>query len=277
MIEFVAYATHSDALTCIRECLGTRYRQHVVVGIACHRGLIGSLVGMGEVATEVHGKVGKVFQYDEVIFSGESADTFQFVLVEAYPRRVVGVAIHNTADVLLLYYLLNLVDEGVTTITVYIKSDMPNANHLTLGGLHGESGIDEEHSRFALLIGSEGMMPDGECGKCALHRSCGRNAAQRVDIHSDESLHEFRCCLFDAWNTTIRRIDGGATVGESLLFGLQCYVRWFETRNSHFEVYYRFAGLLFQYARQALYVAYCSFREVAEAHLFDSLGHYIII
>ena len=191
MIELVAYATHSDALTSIREGLGTRHREHVVVGIACHCGLVRLLVGVGEVATEIHGKVGKVFQHDEIILCGELSYAFQFVLVEAYPRRVVGVAIHNTADVLLLHYLLNLVDEGVTTITVYIKSDMPNANHLTLGGLHGESGIDEEHSRFALLIGSEGMMPDGECGKCALHGACCGYAAEGVDIHSDECLYKF--------------------------------------------------------------------------------------
>ena len=113
------------------------------------------------------------------------------MFVEAHPRRVVGVAIDDAADVFLLYYLLDLSYEVVATIAVDVETYMADADDVALGGLHREAGIDEEDGGLALLVGCEGMMPDGEGGEGALHGACCGYAAEGVDIHSDECLYKF--------------------------------------------------------------------------------------
>ena len=77
---------------------------------------------MGEVAAEVHSEIGKVFEYYEIVCAGQFADALKFCFVEAYPCGVVGVGVHNAADVVLGYYFFQLADECWTAVVVYIEA-----------------------------------------------------------------------------------------------------------------------------------------------------------
>ena len=158
-----------------------------------------------------------------------------------------------------------------------VETDMAYAYDVALRCLNGETGIDEKHRRLALFIGSEGMMPDGECCKGALHRSCCWDAAKRIDVNTDECLYKLRCRVLYPWYSPVRRIDSGTAVGKCFLLGTKCYVGRLQSRNAHLKVNHCFACFFLKGSRQALYVSYGSLREVAETHLFYGLGDYVII
>ena len=80
--------------------------------------MIRSLEGVREVAAEVHGEIRQVLKHYEVVFRGKFANSLQFLLVEAYPRRIVRVGIYDAADVVLGDYLLQLCNEFLSTIVV---------------------------------------------------------------------------------------------------------------------------------------------------------------
>ena len=99
-----------------------------------------------------------------------------------------------------------------------VQSDVFQPNHVALGRLHGESGVNEQHGVFF----RHGMVPRGESGERALHRTCSGDAAEWVDIHADKRLHESRSSLLDAWYAPIGWINRGTALAECLLFCLQC-------------------------------------------------------
>ena len=124
-----------------------------------------------------------------------------------------------------------------------VQPDVLQPNHVTLCRLHGKSRMDEQHGVFL----GHGVVPSREGGESALHRAGGRNAAERVNIHTDKGSHELRCSLFDAWNATVGRVDGGTTFGECLLLSFQRNLRRLQPRHTHFEVDDLLSRLLFQH------------------------------
>ena len=99
--QSIADTYHTNALASIAECLAATDKQHIVVRVAGHRWLVGSLERCAQVLAEIHGKIGQVFHHDGVVFGGQFADSLQFVFIETNPRRVVGVAIYHGADIAL--------------------------------------------------------------------------------------------------------------------------------------------------------------------------------
>ena len=97
--ELVADAGHGNTLARIAESLAATDEQHVVVRVAAHRRLVGRLERLAQVLTEVHGKVGQVLYHHSVVARGQLADGLEFLLVEAHPRGIVGIAVDDAADV----------------------------------------------------------------------------------------------------------------------------------------------------------------------------------
>ena len=120
---------------------------------------------MAQIFAEIHGKVSQVFQNDAVVLVSQHGDALQFLLVEAHPRRVVGVGIDDAADVATSQNLLQLLNERLATIVVNIQSEMLQANHVTLRGLHGEARMNEQ---YRVLLWHR-MVPSRESGESALH------------------------------------------------------------------------------------------------------------
>ena len=209
--ELVAYAHHADALAGIAEGLRAADEQHVVVGIATHRRLVGRLEGHAEVLAEVHGEVCQVLHDDGVVLCCQLADGLQFLLVQTDPCGVVGVAIDDGADVALPEVALHLGTELVATEVIDVEGLVLHAHDLQLHLLHGESGVDEEH-RVAALVG---LRAGEERGEGALHGARHGHAALGSDVQSDEGLDEARRLLLQHGST----LNVGVRMGDAALEG----------------------------------------------------------
>ena len=119
--QLVGYTGNTNTFACITECLGTTDEQHVVIGIACHGGLIRRLERYAEVLTEIHGEVSQVFHHNHIILRSQFTDGLQFILIEADPRGIVGVTIYDSADVPFAEVRLQFRTEFVTTEIIYIE------------------------------------------------------------------------------------------------------------------------------------------------------------
>ena len=117
-------------------------------------------------------------------------------------------------------HLVKFVNEGLSAVAMDVQAHVSQSYDVTLSRLHRESRVDEEHG---VALG-HGSIYGSEGGEGALHAASGGNAAQRVDVHADESLDKARCSLLDAWYASVWRIDGGTSRSESFLFCLDSYV-----------------------------------------------------
>ena len=197
---------------------------------------------MREVATEVHSEVSQILKHNDVMLVCQFANALQLFLGEANPRRIVRIRIHDAVDIALRHYLIELLDKSLTTIAVDIETYVLQADYITLGCLHREARLNEQHG---VLLSVGHSVTDGkECGECALHTTSCRDATERVDIKPDESLAELRCSLLDARNTAVRRILSSASVSQCLLLSLQGNIRRLETRNAHLKMNNLLSSLL---------------------------------
>ncbi len=272
-VEAVADTTYTDALTGIREGLRARDGHDVIVGVMGHRCLIGRLEGMRQVLAEVHGEVGQILEDDGVVARCQLSDAAQLVVVEAYPRRVVGVGVDDARNVASGQDLVELGNELVATVVVDVEADVPEPDDVALGGLYREARVDEEDG---VLVGTS-QMEGGEDGKRALHRTDGGDASLRPEVDADVGLDEARGGLLQAVDAGIGRIDGCTAFVEGLLLGLDAYLRGLQSGDAHLEVDKRLSGLLLEDTGQHGDVAYRGTTEVAQAHLLDGLGDGCIV
>ena len=100
--QLVTDAAQSHALTGIAEDLRRRKHQDIVVGIFGHCRCIGRLVGMTHVLTEVHAEISLVFHHNDIVLGSQLTDDGQLFLFQAYPCRVIGIAVDNSGYVALL-------------------------------------------------------------------------------------------------------------------------------------------------------------------------------
>ena len=151
MEQCIADANHTDTFAGIAECLRTTDKQHVVISISCHSGLIWCLERCRQVLTEVHCKVSKVFHHYYVVLCCKLTDNLQLLLTQTDPRWVVGVRINYGADVSLAQIALELGLQLVATIVVHVEGLELHAHHLQLHLLHRESWVDEQHGILLLV------------------------------------------------------------------------------------------------------------------------------
>ena len=152
---------------------------------------------------------------------------------------------------------------------------MLETDHVALSGLHGESGLDEQH-RVAARTGKG--MPDGhEGGEGALHASCRRHTAFGSNIHVDEGFHEVGSSLLDARYASIGRVDGGAAFCKCFSLSLESNLGWLQARYAHLQVDDLLARLLLEETGECLYVADGSLGEISQAHAVDNLFYCLSI
>ena len=116
-----------------------------------YRRLVGSLKGLRQVLTEVHGEVGQVFHDDGVIFCGQFANGFQFLLCQANPCRVVGIRVDDGTYIALSQIALQLVAELVAAVVVHVEGLVFHSLHLQLHLLHREPWVDKQHRVLRLV------------------------------------------------------------------------------------------------------------------------------
>ena len=121
MEQMVADTCHTNAFAGIAECLAAADEQYVIVSIVGYTGLIGRLERSTQVLAEVHGKVGKVFHDDDIIFIGKVANDTQFVVSHTYPCGIVGIAVYDSADVTVREIAFQLVSQFLAAVVVDIE------------------------------------------------------------------------------------------------------------------------------------------------------------
>ena len=207
--ERVADADDADALAGIGERLRAADEQHIIVRVAGHRGLVGRLERHTEILAEVHGEVSQVLHHDGVVLRRQFADGLQLALREAHPRGVVGIRIHDGADVALLEIALQLAAQLRAAEIIDVEGLVVHALHLQLHLLHGEAGVDEQHRVLRLRR----LRAGEERGEGALHGTRDWYTALGGDVHADEGLHEARGLLLQFRIA----LDVGIAVGDAVL------------------------------------------------------------
>ncbi len=151
VIQFVRNAADTDTLTGIAESFGTGNEQHVIVRIVCHRRLVRRLERFAQVLAEVHGKVGEVFQHNDVILGCQFADDAQLFFFQANPAGVVGIGIDDGRDIAFAEVTFQLRFQLVATVVIYVKGFIFLSHHDQLLLLYRETGIDEENGILFLI------------------------------------------------------------------------------------------------------------------------------
>ena len=100
MEQSIGDTGNTDTFTCITESLGTTDKQHIVICITGYGSLIRRLERCRKILTEVHGKISQILHHDGIVFRSELTNHLQFLLTQTDPRGVVGVGIHDGADVI---------------------------------------------------------------------------------------------------------------------------------------------------------------------------------
>ena len=151
MEQLVRDTGHTNTFTGIAECLGTTDQQHVVIRIACHGSLIRWFKRHTQVLAEIHGKVSQVLHHNHIILRSQLTNRLQFILIETDPRRVVGITIHDGADITLIQIRHQLVVQLLSTVVIHIEGLVLPAHHLQLHLLHRETRVDKQHRIFLLV------------------------------------------------------------------------------------------------------------------------------
>ena len=104
------------------------YVRESLVRIVCHRRLVRRLERFAQVLAEVHGKVGEVFQHNDVILGCQFADDAQLFFFQANPAGVVGIGIDDGGDIAFAEVTFQLRFQLVATV-VDRKSTRLNSSH----------------------------------------------------------------------------------------------------------------------------------------------------
>ena len=232
MEQLIANAHNTNTLTSIAECLRTTDKQHVVVSIASHSGLIWSLERFRQVLAEVHCKVSQVFHHYSVVLCSQFTNNLQFFLTQANPRWVVGVTVNYGADVALTHVALEFSLELIATIVVHVEGLELYAHNLQLHLLHRESWVYKQHGVLLLVALRTGK----EAGECSLHRARNRHTALRLDIYTNKCLNKLRCSLFQHWCTLNIWVAVGNTVLQSFYLGINAHLSSRQTWNTHLHL-----------------------------------------
>ena len=273
MEKFVGDTGHADTFTGITEGLTATDEQHIVVGVAGHRSLIRRFERRTEVLAEVHSEIRQVLHHYHIVLRSQFADSLQFLLAQTDPRRVVGIAIHDGADVALGKITLQFGTQFVTTIVVNIERLVFHAHHLQLHLLHGEARIDEEHGVFLAV----GLTACQERGEGALHGTAHRHTALRRDIHADEGLHEARSLLFQSGITLNVGIGMGDALLQCLHLCLHTSLGSGQTGYSHFHLDELLAGSLLGLGCHLFHFTDGSLGKVGNAQFSDKLVNDLLV
>ena len=273
LIQGITDAGERDTLARVRENLGRGEHQDIIVGVAGHGGQEGLRVGMAQVTPVVHAEIGQVLHHDDVVLRGQAADDLQLVLLQTDPGRIVGIGIDDGGHVAAGEHLLQLgLQSGGPAVRIDVEFVPAYAQDAELRLLDGETRVDEEDlvlAGNALGTGDEGAERTG-------HRSRGRDAAARRDVHVDEGLHETRGRRLQfrhAGRCRILRSD--AAVQRPLLGGHAVRVDG-QAGRALVHADERDAGLLLQILGDEEYFADGRGRKVGHILLAASLRHELL-
>ena len=197
------------------------------MGVMAHRGLVRLRIGITAFrVTEVHVQVRQILQHDGVILRRQFADDLQFLVRQACPSRVIGVAVQDAGDPSALQVTLQFVPQTAATEVGDVESLDTAANDTALHLLHGETGVEKENRVFLRVQLDEHHVER----KSRLHRTHGRQDALRRTLQVNESTDELRTPFLHLGNTDDIRVMGGTAVEQRLMLGLDTDLRGRQTR-----------------------------------------------
>jgi len=265
VVEFVRDAAHADALSGVAERLRAGDEQDVVVRVACYGGLEWRLERAAQVLAEVHCEVGEVFQHDDVVLCGQSADDAQLLVLEAHPAGVVRVGVDDGGDVSTAQVAFQLLLQAVAAIVVDVERLIFLPHHHQLLLLYGKSGVDEEDGVLARVA----LAARQERGERPLHRARHRHAAFGRDVHVDKRLDEARCLPLQLVQAVDVRIQTGDAVPQGFDFGFHANGRRRQSGHAHFHFDELDARLGFSLGRDGLHFSDGGSAEIGHLELID--------
>ena len=146
---------------------------------------------------------------------------------------------------------------------VHIESLILNTHHLQLLFLHGETGIDEEHSVFLRVI----LRAEREGSIAALHASHDGYAALSVHIQTDEGLDEARSLMLQGGQTLDVGILTGNAITQGIDLSLNANLGSRQTGDAHLHLDKLHAGLALGILCYALHLA-----NGGSANILDVIG-----
>ena len=117
----------------------------------CHGRLVRRLKRFAQVLAEVHGKVGEVFQNNDVILGCQFANDAQLFFFQANPAGIVRVGIDDGRDITLAEVTFQFRFQLAATVVVYVKGFIFLSHYDQLLLLYRETGVDEENGILFLI------------------------------------------------------------------------------------------------------------------------------
>ncbi len=149
----------------------------------------------------------------------KTAYDFKLFVGEVGPCGVVGVGVYQrryaTCGEIAFEFFFKL----LATEFVDVERLLSHSEHMCLGALCRESGIEEKH-RVLFFVA---VLEEEHQGEASLHRAYCGDDEFRLEVHVEESLCEFCSVLLEHRNALDGRVLVGYPASERGTFGLDAY------------------------------------------------------